>query len=76
MKIFFSVYDLLWLLLMHKPFLSHSLLALSILIFLPDNIPRSTCSTPAGVQGQVGWGSKQPGLFGDVPGHGKEIEMR
>ena len=38
------------------------------------------CSTPGGVQGQVGWGSGQPGLVLDLevgtPACGRGLELR
>ena len=33
------------------------------------------CPILGSVQGQVGWGSEQPGPLGDVPDHGKGAEQ-
>jgi len=34
------------------------------------------CPLPGSVQGQVGWGSEQPGLVDGVPAHGKGVGTR
>jgi len=34
------------------------------------------CPLPGSVQGQVGWGSEQPGLGEDVPAHGRGVGAR
>jgi len=34
------------------------------------------CPLPGSVQGQVGWGFKQPGLVEGVPGHGRGVRTR
>jgi len=36
-----------------------------------EQIPQRSCGSPipGNIQGQVGWGSEQPGLVEDVPAH-------
>jgi len=33
------------------------------------------CPIPGNIQGQVGWGSEQPGLVEDVPAHGRGVGL-
>ena len=33
------------------------------------------CSIPGNIQGQVGWGSEQPGLVEDVPAHCRAVGL-
>jgi len=37
---------------------------------------QSCCSLPGRVQGQVGWGFKQPGLVEGIPDHGRGLGTR
>ena len=33
------------------------------------------CPIPGGAQGQAGWGLGRPDLVGDVPAHGRGLEL-